>query len=241
MDTTTREKELLEELRKVQAEKVKEEEIKVKEENFKKFMNRSADFMIGKAHADFTFINERYLSEIEKSIFPATVTITWNSWTSFQGKIPVTKSTRTYFRNIWDTNYTRYEDMFQKELNELTKKYVNLVTNDIACVLEMMWLQSNEYYVTEEHFTKDKLTIVKEEIQKEQAEILNRYSDEQILSLIRSQTWWTYESWEPVPEHLDVNLSHSTVILFRYVLKNRESLVNEFKATSSYERIKKYL
>ena len=95
MDTTTREKELLEELRKVQAEKVKEEEIKVKEENFKKFMNRSADFMIGKAHADFTFINERYLSEIEKSIFPATVTITWNSWTSFQGKIQVTKWTRT--------------------------------------------------------------------------------------------------------------------------------------------------
>lgn len=241
MDTITREKELLEELKKVQAEKAKQEEIKVKEENFKKFMNRSPDFMIWKAHADFTFINQRYQSEKEKSIFPATVTITGNSWTTFSGKIPVTESTKRYFRNIWDTNYTRYEDEFQKELNKLTEKYVKLVTDDIACVLEMMWLQANHYYLTEQHFTPEQLKIVENEVEKSQAEILDRYSDKQILWLIKNQTGWRYENGEPVPEHSDTSLSHSAVILYRYVLKNRESLQEAFKATARFERIKEYL
>ncbi len=241
MDTTTREKELLEELKKVQAEKAKQEEIKVKEENFKKFMNRSPDFMIWKAHADFTFINERYQSDKEKSIFPATVTITGNSWTSFQWKAPVTSSTRWYFRNIWDTNYIRYEDLFQDELNKLTEKYIKLVTNDIACVLEMMGLQANHYYVTSQHFTPEHLKKVEKEIEKSQAEILDKYTDKQILSLIRNQTWWYYENWEPVPEHSDTSLSHSSRILYTYIMKNRKSLVSEFKKTRTYQNVKTYI
>lgn len=241
MDTTTREKELLEELRKVQLEKAKEEEIKIKEKNFEKFMNRTPDFMIWKAHSDFSFINLSYSSDKMKKIFPATVTITGNSWTTFTWKAPVTESTRTYFRNIWDTNYTRYEDKFEKELNKLTEKYIKLVTNDIACVLEMMGLQSNSHYMTEQFFTAEQLKIVKEEVEKSQAEILDRYSDEQILSLIRNQNWWSYMDWEKVTEHNDTNLSHSSVILYRYVFKNRPLLKDNFKDTKTYDRIKQYI
>lgn len=241
MDTNVREKELLEELKKVQLEKQKEEEKKIKQKNFEKFMSRSPDFMIWKAHSDFSFINLSYSSDKMKKIFPATVTITGNSWTTFTWKAPVTESTRTYFRNIWDTNYTSYEDKFEKELNKLTEKYIKLVTNDIACVLEIMGLQSNSHYMTEQFFTPEKLKIVKEEVEKSQAEILDKYSDEQILSLIRNQTWWTYMDWEPVPEYKDTNLSHSSVILYRYILKNRPTLKEEFMSTKTYDRIREYI
>lgn len=241
MDTTTREKELLEELKKVQAEKAKEEELKIKEKNFEKFMNRLPDYMVWKAHCDMEFLNARYDSELEKSIFPATVRITGNCGTTFQWKLPVTNATKTYFRNIWDTNYTKYESKFEKELIKLTQKYVQLVTNDLACVLEMMWLQSNEYHVNERNFTPEQLKIVKQEIEKAQSEILDRYSDEQILALIKNQTWWTYENWDTVPEYMDTQLSHSSGILYRYVMKNRNSIKEKFMDTKTFERIRQYL
>jgi len=46
MDNSTREKELLEELKKVQLEKQKEEDTRIKKQNFDKFMNRKSDYMV---------------------------------------------------------------------------------------------------------------------------------------------------------------------------------------------------
>lgn len=230
--------ELQQKLREIEEKEIMAEKELEKEKNFKNFMERSEDFMIGKAHADFSFINERYYSDKVKSLMPATVSITGNCGTSFQGKAPVTESTRTYFRNIWNTNYTRYENKFQGELNKLVQKYVKIVCNDLVCVLEMMGLQSNHYYVTEDNFPKGKLDIVKAEIEKAQAEILDKYPDNKFIALIRKQNGWMTQDGEPVPEHENVDLSHSRMILYRYIFKNRPTLQKRFKETEFYKQWK---
>lgn len=206
-----------------------------KQKNYEQFMERAEDFMIGRAHADLSFINERYSSDREKSVMPATVSITGNCGQSFRGKAPVTSSTRTYFRNVWNTNYTQYEDKFQEEFNELVQKYIKIVCEDLPCVLEMMGLQSNHYYLTTEHFPKEKLNGIKAEVEKAQAEILDKYHDKKFLALIRKQHGWM-SGGEPVPVHENVDLSHSRMILYRYIFKNRPTLQEKFRQTKFYEQ-----
>lgn len=230
--------ELQNKLREIEKQEELEKEKLRKQDNFKKFMERNEDFMVGKAHADLSFINQVYYRDREKSLMPATVSITGNSGISFQGKAPVTESTRTFFRNVWDTNYTRYEDKFQEELNALVQKYVKIVCEDLVCVLEMMGLQSNHYYITSEHFPEDKLNTVKIEIEKAQKKILNKYPDEEFIALIRKQTGWKTEKGEIIPEFENVDLSHSKMILYRYIFKNRPTLQKRFKQTDFYKQWK---
>ena len=226
------------ELREIEEKEETEKENSIKQKNYEWFKERPSDFMVGKAHAELKFISERYASDREKDLLPATVSVTGNSGTSYRGKAPVTQSTKTYFRNVWDTNYTRYEYEFQKELDTLVQKYVTKVCNDLVSVLEMMGLQSLHYYLTPKFFPADKLEEVKKDVEDAQAELLDKYPDKEFLKLIRRQTGWMTQDGEPVPEHLDVDLSHSRMILYRYIFKHRPKLQPAFRKTSFYETCK---
>ena len=229
---------LKKELYEIEEKEREEKEEKIKQDNYKKFMEREEDWFIGKAHADLEFIGKSYSSERSLPLLPATVTITGNCGTSYRGVAPVTHATNTYFRNVWDTNYTRDEEKFQVKLNELVQTEVNRICRQLPTVLEMMGLQSNHYCISESNFPKDKLSEIKKEIEKSQADILSTYPDEEFLKLIKIQRGWVTGDGEPVPEHLNVDLSHSRMILFRYIFKNRPSLQNPFKETKFYEQWK---
>jgi hypothetical protein len=230
--------EVINELRRIEESEEEAKKQEQRKKNYEKFKARPTDFMVGRAHAEIDFINERYASDRDKELLPATVSVTGNSGTFYRGKAPVTKSTYTYFRNVWNTNYTRYEDKFQKELDALVQKYVKLVCGDLVCVLEMMGLQSLSYYLTTEHFPNDKIDEVKADVEAAQAELLDKYADEDFLKLIRNQTGWVTKSGEPVPEHLDVDLSHSRMILYRYIFHKRPSLQEKFRKTEFYQKWK---
>lgn len=232
-------KELLKQLRELEEKEEADKQEKIKQDNYKKFIEREEDWFIGKAHADLDFIGKRYSSDRNLPLLPSTVTITGNCGASFRGEAPVTDATNTYFRNVWNTNYTYDERKFQEKLNKLVQTEVNRICRQLPTVLEMMGLQSNDYWVTEENFPKDKLPEVKKEIEKNQAVILNKYSDKEFLKLIRRQNGWVNsETGEHIPEYLDVNLSHSRMILFRYIFKNRPTLQSAFKETNFYKHYK---
>ena len=230
--------EVKKELQEIEEKEKIEEENTRKQKNYENFKERSEDWMIGKAHADLEFINIRYSSDKEQSLLPISVSISGNCGHSFTGKAPITSATKTYFRNVWDTNYTQNERAFQDKLNKMVQNEVNKICRQLPVVLEMMGLQSNHYWINEEHFPKDKLAEIKNEVEKEQSKILNNYPDDEFLKLIRKQNRWMTKEGDPVPEHLNVDLSHSRMILFRYIFKNRPTLQTAFKETKFYKQWK---
>lgn len=227
--------ELLDELSKIEELEKQERENKIKEENYKKFLDRPEDYMVGKAHCDLSFIGKRYSDERLESVFPVSVSITGNCGTTFQGKIPMTGASKTYYRNIWDDGKISYERAFDEELRNLTKKYVDLVCNDISCKLELMGLQSNSYFINEDNFPKDKLEEIKRLVELAQADILNRYSDDEIKSLVYEYPLYDDNNIK-VGSDFRTRLSHSNMILYRYIFKNRQTLQKYFSNTEFYKQ-----
>lgn len=212
MDNTTKEKELLEELKKVQLEKKKEEDIRIKKQNFEKFMNRKSDYMIWKAHCDMEFINVRYSSDIEKELLPYWVSISWNCSHTYIPNAPITSSTKTYLHNVWaDSDRNKFEE----DLLKLVKKYVSKNCSNLHSVLEMMWLQS--LYWIERSFLSEDIPKIEKDIEKAQKEILDKYTDKDF-------------------EKLD-SLYHSSRILHTYIKNNRKHLLG-IKPIERFNEIK---
>jgi hypothetical protein len=228
--------ELQEQLRKIEAEEAQVKEDARKEENFKKFMERDVDWMIGRAHADLQYIGEKYYSDKKKALLPIAVRVSGNMGHTYQGEALITSATKTYFHNAWSTRYGDEGQAFQEKLNKLVQEEVNRICNTLPVMLEMMGLQSNHYWITAANFPEANLGIVRAEVEKAQAEILDKYPDDDFLALIKNQVGWVNgRTGEPVPEHSDINLSHSAMIVSRYVFKHRPTLQPEFAKCSFYE------
>jgi hypothetical protein len=230
--------ELLKELAKIKEQEIKEEEEERKAKNYENFINRANDYMIGKAHCDLDFINKRYEDDRLESIFPISVSITGNSGATFTGKIPMTSASKTYYRNIWGDGKVDYEKAFDEELKNLVKKYVDLVCNDISCKLELMGLQNNDYYINANNFPEDKINEVKNILEESRAELLDKYSDDEIKSLIYEYPQYNEEG-ERVNSELRTRLSHSNMILYKYIFSKRPTLQDYFSNTSFYKSHKK--
>lgn len=213
--------ELLEELAKIEEQEELTKNIEVKKKNFENFMKRSPDFMVGKAHCEFNFINKRYASDRSQSVMPDCIQVSGNCGVTYRPIADITDSTRTYFHNVWKDSVKRE---FQKELNELAYKYADIVKTNLYSVLEMMGLQSLHYYVSEKHFTSEDLEIVKEEIKKSQFEILDEFKDEDFLNLLRTSIYTDDETGEKV-ESSYLDLSHSRRICTDYLKENRPELL----------------
>lgn len=168
-----REKILEEELQKIRKQKAEENEMRIKEENFKKFMKRESDFMIWKAHCDLAFIDKRYNSEIGESLLPYWVYISWNSWRLYEWKAFITNATKVYLHNTWTE---KNRNKFESELLKLVVKYVKKNCTELHSVLEMMWLQTTEWYY-KDRFKDEDFKAIENEIRKSQDEILDKYKD----------------------------------------------------------------
>ena len=226
---------LLKQLRELEKKEQADKEKQIKQKNYKKFKERESDWFIGKAHADLDFISKRNSSDKELPLLPVTVSITGNCGTIFRGVAPVTSSTHTFFRNVWDTNYTFNEREFQQKVNAFVQKEVNKICRQLPVVLEMMGLQMINYRVNKINFPENKINEIKKDIENEQAKILNNYKDKEFLTLIREQHGWKNDKGEEVPPFKDVDLSHSNMILYRYIFKYRPELQDKFKETRFYK------
>ena len=212
METEERKKDLLRELKALEEKEAEDKLYEQKKKNFEKFMNRPSDFMIGKAHCDIDFISASYSSDREKSTMPYWVSVAWNCWHTYTGKAPITQSTHCYLHNVF-TDANRKE--FEKQLLKLVQKFVDKNCWNLYSVLEMMGLQSTDYWLRNYFLEEDKKKI-NGELENARADILNRYPDKDFLSLR--------------------NLSHSSRILFNYIQKFRPELLDKIPAIANFNK-----
>lgn len=216
-----------EELKKQLAQIEEEEEAKQEEEtkraNFKRFMERSPDYMVGFAHAELDFINKRYASDRSQAIMPSCVQVSGNCGKSYYPVADVTRATKTYFHNVWNQGQERE---FQDELNALAYKYVTKYAFGLQQRLEMMGLQSLYYYISEEYFLAEDVPTVRAEVEKAQDAILDTYTDDDFRG-IQKNRWHSENEDGSVTETVSLELSHSNHILRRYLTSHRPHLLNE--------------
>ena len=224
------------ELREIErAEEIRIEEEK-KQRNYEKFKEREEDWMIGKAHADVSFIGEKYFSDMRKPLIPVSVSVSGNCGTTYYPKALLTNASKTFFHNVWSHSD---ENGFQQRLNDFVQKEIEQIARKLHNVLEMMGLQSHHYFITTEFFPKDKVKEVKDDVEKARWEILDRYEDKDFEELIRHRVYWTKGDDEREKmEEDEVDLSHSRMILYRYIFNRRPSLQERFRATKFYEQWK---
>ena len=212
-----------EELQKQLAEIEKQEQIEKdyqkRKENFEKFMRRTPDYMVGKAHAELSFINKRYDSERKQAVMPACVQVSGNCGKSYYPTVDVTNATKTYFHNVWNGIQ---ETEFQEELNKLAHKYITKYAFGLQQRLEMMGLQSLFGLVNKSNFLEEDIPKVWEEIKKSRKEILDEYPDDDFRNLQK-----IHYIYEDGTEEINIDLSHSEGILKDYLKENRPNLYLE--------------
>lgn len=184
-------KEELEKKLKELNEKERLEKLEVeKEKRYKKFLNRKKDEIIWYAHCDIWLHNDwcRWY-EKEYNIWEA-IRISWNCWTLYNAQAPITSATHTYFHNVW-TDEQR--DDFQKKLNDFAIKEIYKIMDNLQTKLEIMWLQSNYYFLNSSFFPENKIDEIEKELKNWQKEILDKYSDDEFnkIKWITLSHWWT--------------------------------------------------
>lgn len=230
---------LKKELLEIEEAEEKEREDTRKQQNYERFLERDEDYMIGRAHADVSFIGERYWSDKQKPLIPVSVSVSGNSGTTYYPKALLTSASKTYFHNVWENAdregfQQRFNDFVQKEIEQLSRKLHN--------VLEMMGLQSDDYQVSERNFPVDKLDEIRKNVEEARWEILDRYSDEDFLELLKERVWVNSDTDERESD-VEVDLSHSRMILYRYIYHKRPNLAGAYSKTNFWadwkERIEK--
>ena len=186
--------ELLRKIELLEREEKEKEEEKEMEENYKKFKERKEDWVIGKAHCDIgmTCINCQWSSNRFFTLGDC-IGVSGNCGTSYNARASVTSATHTYFHNVWSD---KQRLNFQKKLNNLAYKEIAKVMKDPVCVLEILGLQSDDFYL-KTIYPKNKIKEIEKDIWQETKKILSGYKIGELKKI--------------------KNLSHGAHILTRYL------------------------
>lgn len=233
METKEELKRKLEDLERKDAEAKRQKEL---QDNYEKFKNRSEDLIIGKAHCDIG-ISKIYSNWYSGRYFTIgnAISISGNCGTFYNARAPITSATHTYFHNVWTD---KQKTQFQNALNKVAVKEALKIMSDLRCVLEIMGLQSDSFFKSY-IYPIEKKDDIEKEIELERKKILDKYKDKEFIELIKIQDGWMteneYGKMEKVPVYQDTNLSHSNLILYRYIFKHRPKLQNKFKETRFFK------
>lgn len=194
-----RKSELEKELEKIKKEEIRKADEEIKKDNFKKFKNRCTDWIIGKAHAQFTLSDNGWHDRKGERAFPESVHISGSCGDIYIPYAQITSATNTYFHNVIPDSYRRE---YLNKLIDVTHDLLSKILNNPVCVLEIMSLQSN-YWNSEKFFLPEDLEKVKEEIERSQDEILDKF---------------------PIKELRKIkHLSRGNYILSRYLQKHKKT------------------
>lgn len=184
-------KEELEKKLKELNEKERLEKLEIeKEKRYKRFLNRKKDEIVWFAHCDIWLHNDgNRWYEKEYNIGNA-IYVSWNCWTSYNAKAPITSATHTYFHNVWTD---KQRNNFQAKLNKFAIKEIYKIMDNLQTKLEIMGLQSDYYFLNSWLFPEDKIWEIKKELKKWQKEILDKYSDDEFnqIKWITLYHWWS--------------------------------------------------
>jgi len=204
MNVAQKKQKLADELRDIERQEREAAEKKRREDNYAKFLKRPADWVIGRAHCEHRFKDRGWHNSHGEQL-PASVQVNGNMGHTYYPTAWITGATNTYFHNVW-THQQR--EAFQKKLNALVQAEISEIMNQPYQAIEIMGLQS-EHYLLKNDYPESKIASIKKEIAKEQAAVLDKYTDEQLLGLPR--------------------LSHGERILLDYLKANRKELFTKRK------------
>ncbi len=105
--------------------------------------------------------------------------------------------------------------------------------NSLRNKLEILGLQSEDFFLRE-IYPKDKTEIIKDEIWKGTVKLLDGYKDKDFIELFRA-SHWSEDADEKGKTLEEVDLSHSRMILYRYIFQRRPKLQERFKKTQFYQ------
>jgi hypothetical protein len=214
---------LLKQLRDLEEKEQRDRKEEEKQKNYEKFKNRKDDWVIGKAHCDIGKQQIDYHWTNREHTLGQCVSISGNCRHSYDAQAFVTVATHTFFHNVWTENQRR---KFQEKLNKVAFQEVQKIMGSLRCVLEIMGLQSSNFYL-KTLYPDNKIEEMKKEIWEETCTVLDKYSDDEFKKLLVKRHWWNTETDES-GERSELDLSHSRSIVKRYVMEKRKHLIKYF-------------
>jgi hypothetical protein len=181
-DIATQKKQLKEQLEKIYQQEREEEAEKKLEENYQVFKNRPSVFMLGKGYC--SPINTRYPdTSIGLRSLGITVTIPGNASRTYRVTSEVPSAVITFFHNIITDSI---QDELQLKINKLVEETIEKVVGTPECVLEMLGLQSDDYYLNQSsHYPKDKIAEIEKEILEERFKVIDQFTEQQLISVCK--------------------------------------------------------
>lgn len=156
-------------------------QVATREKNYRNFLNRPADWIVGRAHCDPNFTDNGWHHPPGEQMKDYFVHVKGNSGSSYFPTAMVTQNTMMYFHNCW-TDAQRAE--FQNDLNEVVKKHMLKMVADPRMVLELLGLQNNYFHMKEAGiYPKERVPEMQTMLREARREVMNQFSDEQLASL----------------------------------------------------------
>jgi|ERR1035437_839964 hypothetical protein len=190
------------EIYKIEQKELKDKEEKRKQTNYKNFLERPSDWVIGKAHCEPNFKDNGWHHPKGRQL-PRPVDVHGNCGHIYYPTAWVTEATYIYFHNVWENDD---ETKFQKALNDVVQKEVERIAKKLVPTLEIMGLQSNYYHLRED-YPENKIKSIEKNMWIETKKILDTYSDIEIMEARKKR------------------LSHGGSIFQKYLLENRSHLL----------------
>ncbi len=202
-----KERQLQSQLRDLQEQKQVQAEKEGRQKNYDDWLNRKPAWLLGKAYCAPTHNN--YGESVMRKL-GVSITVPGNCSYTYEVSDAVPAAVVVYFHNVF-TNEMRSE--LQNSINKSVEKVVDQFLNNPVCVLEMLGLQSDDYYMKRSNlYPNDLIKGMEEEIDEERFKVLDRFKEEELLGI-------------------SDKLSHSRGILFSYAKNRRlKKLISEISS-----------
>jgi hypothetical protein len=180
-DIATQKEQLKAQLTKLVEQEQKEKFEKDLEANYQAFKDRPSVFLLGKGYC--SPITTKYSDALTglRSL-GITVTIPGNSSYTYRVTSEVTSAVVTYFHNVI-TDSIRNE--LQQKINKVIEETIEKVVGTPQCVLEMLGLQSEDYFLDQTvHYPKDRIDEIKKEILEERFKVVDKFAEQELISVV---------------------------------------------------------
>lgn len=190
---TLKEKQLESELRGVRELKEKEAHNELLQKNYKEWVERKPLWLLGKAYCTpnkSQFSDDRPIRSLQIGVH-----VPGNCSRSYEVSKQVPAAVVTYFHNIFSEPMRQ---KLQKGINDVVESVVNEFLNNPKCVLDMIGLQGDDYYLRRsQHYPPELIEDMEKEIEEERYKVIDRFKEDELIPVVG-------------------DLSHSNGILYGY-------------------------
>lgn len=219
MDIAEKKRQLERKLYELEQQEKEKKDQERRQKNYERFLNRPEDWVVGKAHAEYEFHDNG--GHHPKGVqLPYSINVHGNMGHTYIPTASVSHDTNTYFHNVWTDKQRK---AFEKALEKVVHKEIAKIAKSLRSTLELMGLQSNHYYLTNE-YPKDKIKEIDQSIWAETCKVLDRFKDKDFTDLFYRVHGWRVDGYGTPFTKMSDGLSHSRSIVKRYLKEHRPKL-----------------